>query len=573
MSATDERMAKLGAYRAALAQGCSPAAAQLAAGVSDAWVRRWSDKAADLGGLVDAPRSGRPRMAEATDADRAALARAYMRSNAGKGRGSMTSAARILAKRGSLSAPLAAAILKPRASKCDLPTAVVEACQVVAPAAIRRYRDPNADAAAIAAEGVLRMSEDGRRLRPGERHVWDDLTVNVGVVVPWTRGGDPCSEKFGVRLARFQLLGCIDCATDKVVGYSYVVRSNDAYSGVDVARAFHGVWQAAGYLPREVVLEGGSWQGKRALGYLQAAGVRVVSAKGRPHQKLIERFFNCLHTAMSVTLDADGHVGRYRGEMVRENKHWLAAREGKVDPRKHFPSLNRFLLAADEAVKHLDSEPIKSRVYNDIWVPNERYAGAAANGLGCYMPELWRLAMPVIEERAMKRGGVVTVRAMCPFEYEFDYSFAWADSYKYEGKKVRVAFDPDTIRSGAVIMDASGKVLTWDADCISPAPDPLALTGWHDNAEAVSRVRRKSRALVSETVAAFDERGKRKDSATIARGVSPRGSLKSRRDYQRGEAAHLAQSEDAELAIKTASHTAERTPEWFAKMEAKLGLA
>lgn len=61
--------------------------------------------------------------------------------------------------------------------------------------------------------------------------VWDDASVNVGVVVPWTRGGDKCSDRFGVRVARFQLLLGIDCATDFVCGYGYVMRGNDAYNG------------------------------------------------------------------------------------------------------------------------------------------------------------------------------------------------------------------------------------------------------------------------------------------------------------------------------------------------------
>ena len=70
-------------------------------------------------------------------------------------------------------------------------------------------------------------------------------------------------------------------------GYAFVVHGNDAYGAADVVRALHSVWQGHGRMPKQVVMEGGSWQAHRTLRFLEAAGVRLISAKGRPNQKLI----------------------------------------------------------------------------------------------------------------------------------------------------------------------------------------------------------------------------------------------------------------------------------------------
>ena len=126
--------------------------------------------------------------------------------------GSMTLSARWAAKdeASPLTQTTRDAILKPRASKHILPVDV-KRCLRASAAEVSRYRDPKSGQNdGIYTPGWLRMSTDGtRRLVPGERQVWDDGSVNVGVVVPWTRGGDKCSERWGVRVARFQLLAAI----------------------------------------------------------------------------------------------------------------------------------------------------------------------------------------------------------------------------------------------------------------------------------------------------------------------------------------------------------------------------
>ena len=504
----EERSRILARVLAARDAGAPLAAACASAGVSEATARRWMARAPDRDPalLADAPRSGRPRL-EFSEAAVEYVRGLYLRSNLRRGAGSAPVAWRWAAR--DKSSPLTdaerAAILG--RGRGNLPASAREACREVAPAA-GRYRDPRKGAAAdgIMAPGWLRMLEDGsRRLLPGERQVWDDASVNVGVCVPWNRGGDPCSEKYGVRVARFQLLAGIDCATDFCVGTGYVMRASDAYRAEDVVRVMHRAWSMAGYAPRKVVLEGGAWQAERTLSYLEAAGVGVASAKGRPNQKLVEGWFNRLWTAMSVALPPDGQLGRFRGEMRRENALWAACREGRRDPRGVFPDLATFLRCLDRAVEFLNSERVVSREYGG-WIPAEAYAGAAANGLE--LPGwLWRRALPVAEWRKVRRQGLVTVAAECPFGWTHEYVFALADGWRHEGEEALVQFDPWRVRLGARVELRGGEVLDEAAPCVSPAPDPDSPRMWIDGRAAARGARARGRAAAAEQVAAYDARG------------------------------------------------------------------
>ncbi|MGI5868663.1 MAG: helix-turn-helix domain-containing protein [Kiritimatiellia bacterium] len=569
-----ERRRKLNEVGRALEGGSSMQFACAEAGVSVAWYKRWRARLEEAGleGLADLPRSGRPPAVEVSEEDAAKLRSAYLRSNRGRNAGSMTMAARSLAKRGALAPELCAEILRERASKHQLPTGVARAMRA-APAEVARYRDPDSGRNdGIFTPGWLRMAEDGsRRLLPGEKHVWDDGSVNVGVLVPWTRGGDACSRRYGVRLGRYQLLACVDCATDFVVGYSYVARGNDAYSAGDAVRAMHGVWQGAGYAPREVVLEGGPWQGGRVLDFLEAAGVRMVSAKSKPNQKLVEGYFDRLWTALSVKLEGKGQLGRQRGEMAEETKDWIACREGRRDPRGLFPMLDEFLAALDRAIEFVNGEPVESRTYGEKWIPAEEYAGARANGRPL-VGGLWRLALPVVEERTMRRQGMVRVQTMSPFGFPHVYVFACEEGWRYDGARVRVAFDPYAIRSGAALTLArpwrglpAGTVIADAAPCISPAPDVMALGGALDPREDAARIKKASRALVAESVAAFDERSGKARRRTLARGTSP---TLAALDYLHGRAARVEEDEDALEALRRSRQTAALATDWAAEERA-----
>ncbi len=512
-----EKAAAVMAVRRRVAGGQKLDTACRSEGFSRASFVRWAERL-DAGGidaLADAPRTGRPPLVTLDDAERAHLRKLALRANRGQDATSMTSAARwaALDPASPLRPETRAAILKPRSSKHSLPVEVRRACRPCA-REIRRYRDPKAGLAdGIHAAGLLRMRETPSglvRLLPGERQVWDDASVNVGVTVPWPRGGDACSDRWGVRVARFQLLLGIDCATDFCVGYNYVMRGNDAYRAEDVVRSWHSVWTEAG-APDACVVEGGSWQSRRALEFLGAAGVDAVSAKGRPWQKLVEGWFGRLWTQMSLALPS-GQVGRFRGEMRAENLDWAACREGRRDPRGLFPDLGELLAALDRAVGHLNAEPVESRNYG-TWVPAEAWA-ASARARRELPAGLWRMALP---ERVVRKVVNGCVTATADDAWGGRSRMVWADRAlgRYEGAMVRVGFDP--YQDWAVVelaepwADApAGTVVAGHAERVDARPAIRGgVVAWVSGAEAARRERGAARKLVGEAVRTFDERGAR----------------------------------------------------------------
>lgn len=488
--------------------------------------REWSRRmaAGGIAALADQPRSGRPPAVTLLPEEAAHLHALALRANRGRDASSMTAAARFAAldPASPLRPETRAAILAPRASKHQLPVAIRRACRVGV-AEVRRYRDPAAGLAdGIHAPGLLRMAQnpDGtlRRLLPGERQVWDDASVNVGVCIDWPAGGDRCSDRWGVRVARYQLLLGIDCATDFCVGYNYVCRGNDAYRAEDVVRSWHRVWSAAG-MPDACGVEGGSWQSARALEYLGAAGVEPVSAKGRPWQKLVEGWFGRLWTQLSMDLPPAGHVGRFRGEMRAETADWMACREGRRDPRTLFPDMAVFLAALDKSIARLNAEPIESRTYG-TWVPAEAWA-ASARARRELPAGLWRLALPVREIRLV-RNGSVQVTAADAWGGHSRFTFADRALAAYEGARVAVSFDPADDSESAVVELAerfadqpAGLLLAPAAVRVDARPRLVAgRVAWVSGAADAACERKAARRLVAEAVRTFDERGAAEPAAT-----------------------------------------------------------
>lgn len=525
-----QRSAAIAKVRALLAHGMTLGDACLHAGCKIPFYRLWSPRFDDAGidGLCDLPRTGRPPSVVPTAEDKTALRRAFLRSNLKDGAGSMTLAARYCAKTGQLSEACAAAILKPRASKHILPVEIRRAVRASG-AEVARYRDPKAGTNdGIFMPGWLRLASDGsRRLLPNERWCGDDASVNVGVVVPWQFGGDKCADRFGCRVARFQLLSLIDCATDLCVGWNYVMRFNDAYTAADVVSTLHKVMTLRGGAPAEIVMEGGSWQAERTTGFLEASGIHMISAKGRPNQKLIESWFNRLWTVLSMTLPPTGQIGRFRGEMKKENELWMRCRKGAEDPRLHFPKLTEFLRALDKAVGYVNNDVKESRTYGNS-VPAEAYSavkqsiearGEDLNGLHPLPQGLRRFSLPVRTDRVLRSGGCAFVRHVDPFGYPHTYQFQVRDGAFFDGAPVCVSFDPDNVGDGAVVELAqnwhdmrAGRIFDESAQCLSRAP-MLTRTNnfWAvqtlDPRAAGREAKRASRALVGQQVAAFDERG------------------------------------------------------------------
>lgn len=520
MEKSAERSAKVGEVRRRVSEGATLAAALLAAGISETTYRRWATRLerGGIAALEDRPKSGRPPVVRLDEDEKKLLRRVYLQSNRAERTGSMTMAARIAARdpANCLTKETRAAILAERCSKHHLPAEVRRAMREVAPTVVARYRDPReGQNNGIYVPGWLRRDEEtGRLLLPGERQVWDDASVNVAVAVPWAGRGDKAGDRWGWRAARYQLLAGIDCATDFFCGFGYVMRTSDGYRACDVANVMHEVWRQQGYMPKKVVLEGGSWQAKPTVDFLRTAGVGIVDAKGRPNQKLVENYFNRLWTALSIFLPGYGQIGRYRGEMRKENLNWMKVLSGSVDPRKCFPTLQQFLTALNKAVEYLRWERVESKIYG-TWSPQELYRGAEANGLRL-VDGLERYAMPVVARRQLRRGGMVFVKAETQMEgLRHEYAFATREGWQYDGAPVIVRFDPVTAATrGASIELAetwrdfrAGTVIDGAAPCVSAPPDFLNETGIFDLRGAGRHEQRANRAAVRTVVTAYDTRG------------------------------------------------------------------
>ncbi len=404
----------------------------------------------------------------------------FVRTNRSRGRGSMTLAARTFAMSGECSEELRHAILKPRASKHTL-TRTIRNALATAPALVEHHRSPTeAKLGGMYCPGSLRMARGGfgdepRRMMAGERQSWDDASINFLTCVPWPWGGDRCADRFGVKLGRFQLLAGIDDASDFCPGFSFVMRPLQSYRAEDTTAAQFRVWRDS-YLPAAAVVEGGVWQSHRAMEFYRRVHVEPVDAKGRPHSKLVENYWNRLWSVLSLQ---PGQIGRYRGEMERESDLALRAQNGRLDPREYFPMLTQGLDALQAAISYLNAEPVESKKYGR-WVPQERHRDdLAAHPRHCLTPDLAWTVAPEQHVRVTRRG-MVEARVESPLGGSLPYHFATEALWEFEGCRVRVHFDPFEAPCTAAIALAedhaglkAGHVIALRASCLDDAPAVL----------------------------------------------------------------------------------------------------
>lgn len=486
MATAAEKRATVEAVRKDLASGIREEAACRARGISRATFRRWAARL-DAGlTLDDGKSSGRPSLASGlTDDEAAELRRRYVKSNLRDGAGSMTYAARSAARDpdSCLRPETRAAILAPRSSKHKIPVAIRRAVRA-SDAAVRFYRNPDDQRlGGVATRGYLRMALDEatgqmRRLLAGERQSWDNASVNFPVAVPWPWGGDKCSDRWGCRVARFQLLLGIDDATDHCVGWSYVCRMQDSYRAEDVVRTVSHAWRT-GYVPDSVVFEGGAWQAARTLRFLDLAGVRLVSAKGRPRQKLIENYIGRLWTPLSEF--GGPSIGRFRGEMKRESDELMRCQRGAQDPRLVFCSLETALDAIQRGIDYIEAEQVESAEYGR-WVPAQAHAEQIAMkaGLRTMPADIAWLAAPEVHERKIRHHGMVAAKAVSPLGHARTYVFASDAAQAFEGAAVRIWFDPHESPVSACIELAqpfrdtpAGTIIERHALAVNAAPEVI----------------------------------------------------------------------------------------------------
>ena len=375
---------------------------------------------------------GRPPVVSLTPTDVEQLQSHYLATNRNKKEGSILLAwVRFCESRPELSH-----LVENHMPATTIPTAAVEACRA-AKALVGPYRGGSArlrHEAAYVPGTMRRHHSEDRRLIAGERASVDDATRNIACYIPWPWGGCPCSEKYGVRLGRWQTLIVHDDATGYIPFVSSVFRWAQSYRGTDAAtviyRAERDVVQFDGW-----AIEGGVWQSKRALAVL---GGRFISAKGRPNQKLVE---NAIGRLWNIMAGQPGDVGRHQAEMKSASELYVKCRAGREDPRKHFLSLATGQEALYESVRYLNDKLIDSRTYGK-WVPKNRWESDLAE-----FPRAARtdsegfLVLPCAETRKV-RHGMVRITEEGPYGVPMVWTFAADWLWTFEGRQVTAYFDP-----------------------------------------------------------------------------------------------------------------------------------
>jgi len=314
--------------------------------------------------------------------------------------------------------------------------------QIAIPRAIvRQRRNPkSAQLDFLNASGSLffftdPITHERRPPAPGEVIEADDATINFPVCVPWSLGGDPCSDKYGVKVGRFQWLVAIDAARRFVSAWAYVMRPRSSYRAEDILSLLrchvlqHGI-------PLVWRLERGAWHSRLVRHAIQHMGSHLHTVWS-PHQKpFIEGLFNTLWTKLSVHFP-NADVGRYQGETEEANRLLTACKSGAKDPRNHFPMLADVCRAFADAIHEKNHTPVDSAIGR--WIPDEAWASQPKRPR--LDPSAEWLFAPVVREwtvRGMLVGGRVPLFE--DLSVPFDFSADWLPHF--DGAKVRCHFDP-----------------------------------------------------------------------------------------------------------------------------------
>jgi hypothetical protein len=216
--------------------------------------------------------------------------------------------------------------------------------------------------------------------------------------------------------------------------------------------------------------------------------------------------------------------------MERETKLYLRCRNGRDDPRPHFPALEQALKDVDLAIGHLNAEPESSPKYGR-WIPQEMHRdGLAGSELRRLDPALVYLAAPIREQRTVRRN-MVAIKCPGPFGGSFPYHFADDGLWEFEGCRVMVYFDPYDSPLRATIALAqehrglrAGHVISACALCLDDAPEVLSTLDGLEvevNAEATRNaiaMRNRVHAAIRREYRALGFGGKVVASASEARG-------------------------------------------------------
>lgn len=399
-------------------------------------------------------------------------------------------------------------------------------------ATVQQFRNPTeAGLNLLSAPGsaMWRRDASGARAftRAGDWIEADDGTINFPVVIPWTMGGCPCSDKYGVKVGRFQFLRPIDAGSRYRPGYIYVARPKGSYRREDVLALMRMVCRSMG-IPRGWRFERGTWESNMVKDAVAKLGSQLQTVYSPRGKAFVESGFNQDWTKLSAHFP-NAQVGRFMGETEEANVFLTKAKNGTQDPRDLYPTLGQAITAFDQITAEENRTPVNSPNWGR-WVPEERFQEhLAANPLPAYDTANDWIFSPYVRDwtvRGMLVGGKVPI-----FEevsVPFDFSADWLPNFS--GAKVRCYFDPaDPDCSAMVVLQENhgqhraGEILGTARQINETAGYVRLVMGWgHDPVTAGHKARQQAAAAMRREVRAIVPRRSPTGSSEMRDGLGQR---------------------------------------------------
>lgn len=319
-------------------------------------------------------------------------------------------------------------------------------------------------------------------LRAGGIFESDDGTVNFPVWIPWPYGGDKCSDKFGVKIGRFQLLPIVDRRTRMCVAWHFVIRQKSSYRGEDIVASFGDAFHDIG-MPEAMGLERGSWESDMVSSVLKMVDVPALRAWEPKQKGAVENFFDRLWTPLSLL---PGDVGRRRGENVENTDRVMRCEAGRLDPREHFLSVDQAVKGIGNGVAFVNSEPVESSSGWGRWIPeqlwNEQTEGER---LLRKLPQQMRIFFSREQREWTVRGNVVGGPVNTPM-LSFPIYFQCEPLWEFEGCRVKCFFDPfsEAVTATIVLQEEEwrsyrrGHVVARAVPALERAPQAVLAADW-----------------------------------------------------------------------------------------------
>lgn len=499
------RLKVIATFAHLLREGMTPRAAAHQLGEPRCTIWRWAQRLGDLDFGDPAQREAciaalirhnynsgrRPKIALTPD-ETTQLRSLFLRTNRAEDAGSMRTAAKFFALDPNTRDELRTWIL----SALDagrVPRALVKLFNGVTPTHFAAHRRPRMAATENFCGTVGAFTRDiVDRQRIIES---DDGTLNFACCIPWPLGGDPCSDKYGWRVGRWQILPAMEAGWSRMyLGYALVARPRGSYRAEDIRSLIHLVLENHGQ-PDKFRFERGSWESDQVVNLIKSLGIELDTVYQSNQKPFIEGGFSKLWTYLSTI---DGQLGRYRGEMQEENRIMQAVRAGRADPLQHFPKLADVIRALDGAMAMHNSDTV-SGVYGK-WVPEVRHRELALARPWTPLPEQLRyLFAPYCREWTVAKGTVGGKISLMEDAPALPFYFAADDLWRLNGHRVRIYFDPAAehcIATVVAIHDFAGyraNQIICTADLIGDLPHfARASMGWSDQSTAPESTWRKT---------------------------------------------------------------------------------